>query len=225
MKNLGFIGFDQYCASFDGMIYSIRSGRFLSPVKQRTGYSHVSLSQDGFKKNFSVHRLIAMAWLDNPDDLPQVNHKDGDKSNNAVNNLEWMTAQENSQHAVATGLRRRTRAFDRKISDELVHKICQLLEDSFRNKDIASMLDISSGTVGNIRHGLLYPDISCEYDFTKTLPSRRKLSTVKLTNICQMLSEHKAYAEIRTAVGVSTATISKIKHRKTGVYISKGFSW
>lgn len=64
------------------------------------GYKHVKIGN----KLIYVHRLVATAFIPNPDNKPQVNHKDGNKSNNNVNNLEWVTAKENSRHAVETGL-------------------------------------------------------------------------------------------------------------------------
>ena len=71
-------------------------------VKQRqkkTGYMQVCLvSEDGKKKYRLVHRLVGLAFIDNPESAPQINHKDCDKTNNDVSNLEWCTASENNFH-------------------------------------------------------------------------------------------------------------------------------
>lgn len=67
-------------------------------------YAHVLLTKDMKPGTKSVHRLVAAAWIPNPDNKPQVNHKDGDKHNNCVDNLEWVTNLENRRHAIGTGL-------------------------------------------------------------------------------------------------------------------------
>lgn len=68
------------------------------------GYKTVHLSREGFNKRVAVHRLVAIAFIPNPDNLPQVNHIDGNKLNNSVDNLEWVTNLDNMRHAVKNGL-------------------------------------------------------------------------------------------------------------------------
>ena len=69
------------------------------------GYLYVNLSKPGGARQHLLHRLVAKAFIPNPFDLPQVNHIDGNKLNNRVENLEWVTAQGNIDHAIATSLR------------------------------------------------------------------------------------------------------------------------
>lgn len=75
-------------------------GKVLSPVKQSNGYLTVNLCG----RLHTVHRIVARAFVSNPDDMPQVNHIDGNKANNHADNLEWCTASQNTRHAVAMGL-------------------------------------------------------------------------------------------------------------------------
>lgn len=70
----------------------------------RNGYEYVTLCVNGQRKKFYVHRLVAIAFIPNPNSYEQVNHKDGNKSNNKVDNLEWCTQKENLMHAFRTGL-------------------------------------------------------------------------------------------------------------------------
>lgn len=225
MKNLSFLGFDKYCACSTGKIYSLRSNTYLKSVVQRNGYCQVTMSQDGYRKNFSVHRLIAMAYFGTDDADLVVNHKDGNKQNNRLDNLEFVTQKENVHHAIMIGLRVGTRNPDRELSDEVVHIVCKLLQDSWRNTDIADALSIKREVVANIRYGSIYQEISCEYDFNNVLPSRRKLSTEKLVGICEMLQDKKSYSEICKKYDVSSVTVHKIKYRKSGIFISKNYNF
>ncbi|MFL2104164.1 NUMOD4 motif-containing HNH endonuclease [Mycobacteroides abscessus] len=82
---------------------AFRKGIILKPYPDPKGYLKVDIHRN-IKK---VHRLVAQAFIENSMNKPQVNHKDGDKSNNHIDNLEWMTNSENTQHAWDTGLRKR----------------------------------------------------------------------------------------------------------------------
>lgn len=74
--------------------------RILIPRVGKCGYLYVVLSKEGKVKTFKNHRLVAQAFIPNNENKPQVNHKDGDKNNNCVYNLEWVTALENNLHAI-----------------------------------------------------------------------------------------------------------------------------
>ena len=79
-------------------------GRMMTERKNHKGYMTVHLSKDGVQKRVSVHRIVAMAFVENPDGKEQVNHIDGNKLNNRAENLEWVTNNENMQHAIKNGL-------------------------------------------------------------------------------------------------------------------------
>ena len=83
-------------------------GKELSLVVSRKGYRTVNLMVNGTHYLEFVHRLVATAFIPNPENKSQVNHIDGDKGNNNVNNLEWCSGSENSQHAWDTGLQKAT---------------------------------------------------------------------------------------------------------------------
>lgn len=68
------------------------------------GYKVYGLNKNGLYKGVKIHRLVAQAFIPNPDNLPQVNHKDGNKANNKVDNLEWCTPLYNMRHSFETGL-------------------------------------------------------------------------------------------------------------------------
>lgn len=86
---------------------AIRKGRILKQMTKSNGYKVISLTRNKDDKiQALVHRMVASAFLVNELAKPQVNHKDGNKSNNYVSNLEWATVSENVNHANSTGLRK-----------------------------------------------------------------------------------------------------------------------
>lgn len=97
-------GFEDYVATRDAKIYSTFTGQFMTQTLNKRGYFTVSVTKNGKLYCRSVHRLVALAFLDNPGNLPMVNHIDGVTTHNHVTNLEWCTAVRNTQHARETGL-------------------------------------------------------------------------------------------------------------------------
>ena len=91
--------FPNYSIDTDGTVIN-KKGHIMKPEITNTGYHRVSLSNNNIKhKRHSVHRLVAETYIPNPDNLPQVNHKDLNRTNNNVDNLEWCTPLYNLEHA------------------------------------------------------------------------------------------------------------------------------
>lgn len=171
----GFEG--HYSVSNDGRIWShklsacgVEKG-WLSPICANTGYLAVTLSVAGKTRRRLVHRLVALAWLSNPrpNVAGQVNHRDGQKHNNAPTNLEWCTGSENVQHAFATGLRvhsdavkRSARAMglaSRALTAETVRAARQQIAAGASLSATARSLGINPSTMHSIVHRRTYRDI------------------------------------------------------------------
>lgn len=97
-------GFTAYEVSSDGCVRLKHNKHPMKPYMTKDGYARINFNEHGKRKNVGLHRLVAMAFIPNPEGKPQVNHKNGNKLDNRVSNLEWATARENAQHAVRTGL-------------------------------------------------------------------------------------------------------------------------
>lgn len=90
---------DRYAVSNTGNVSNKATGRILKPWRDNIGYRKVALCQNGYCKQVFVHRLVADAFIEKKAEGLEVNHKDGDKANNAVDNLEWCTKSENLAHS------------------------------------------------------------------------------------------------------------------------------
>ena len=125
----------------------IQRERILDPYKQQSNkyYSRsvVKLTKDNKTKDFKVHRLVAEAFIPNPDNYTVVNHIDGNSLNNKVENLEWCTQKVNIKHAINNELIiTRIKTIDRET-------MVELLNNNFTYDEIAEMLGVSKGTIFN----------------------------------------------------------------------------
>ena len=124
------------------------------------GYRRVVLMKNGKQINALVHRLIAQTFIPNPENKPEVNHKDGNKENNSVFNLEWCTHKENVHHAIETGLKddRGTHSSRASCNEEKVKKIRSLISEGKRNEEIAKIIGVSKDVVRYIRCNRTYKE-------------------------------------------------------------------
>lgn len=131
-----------YQVSNEGQIRTVKTGAHLRPAL-RNGYMLVKLTKGKKEKTFSLHRLVAQVFIPNPNNLPQVNHKDECKTNNCVSNLEWCTAKYNSNYGsrncrMANGHKKKVAKYD--ASGRLVDKYNSAIEASIKNGCDASCI-------------------------------------------------------------------------------------
>lgn len=159
---LGYEG--KYEVSSSGQVRSMRYNntskiKILSQKTNRGGYQQVTLCSNGKTRTFSVHRLVAQAFLPNYSDDTQVNHIDCDKKNNAVSNLEMCTQQENMNHARRNGLLKTLKGDDcptAKLTSDIVREI---RKSPKRNIELAKEYGVHRSLVSMVRRGKIWKDV------------------------------------------------------------------
>lgn len=120
--------------SNEGRVRSLLRGepRVLKTQTDNKGYHRLRITIEREKTSYKIHREVAKAFIPNPENLPQVNHKDGNKSNNAVDNLEWISNRDNAHHAIENGLWKNVFEGSRKGNESRKKPVI----GHFRGKDI-----------------------------------------------------------------------------------------
>ncbi len=222
MKNLEEINAPEYCVTTSGKVYSLKSKRFLNIQYNDNGYPCITLRIEGKTKTFKVHRLVALSYLkDTYFEGAHVNHKDGDKTNSCVDNLEWVTRSENMIHAYQNGL---IVSKIHKLTDDEVHLICQFLEQGSRVPDIANMFNVDRNQIYSIIDGKAYNYISFEYNLLN-VPKQQKLSPEKVIEVCELLVKNTPLKNISESTNVHISSVKAIKQRRTQTHISNSYDW
>ena len=140
---------NDYLITEDGEVINIKwGGRKVKPQPNGKGYLRVHIAG----KMYFVHRLVAEKYIPNPNNYPQVNHKDGDKANNKASNLEWVTNKQNREHAIKTGLHIHGEACSwAKLTLKDVEYIREHTE--VNGVEMAKIFDVSHSTIMAIRRG------------------------------------------------------------------------
>lgn len=181
-----------YMISNYGRIWHKYEEKILSINLDSKGYSYKPLATIDGAKNFRVHRLVLASfnYINGCENL-YVNHINGIKSDNYIGNLEWVTAQENSIHAINTGLLN----YNYKVTDEQVHQICRLLVAGEIQTKIAEQCNVTVQTVSAIANKRSHCKISDLYDISK-----RKIAyhftEEQVHKICKYYQDNAPYQPI-----------------------------
>lgn len=210
-------GFPGYVINKEGVVIGPK-GTPLTHFPNVDGYPvvYVRLNRKNCCKR--VHRFLAEAFIPNPDNLPVVNHKDGDKSNFALDNLEWVTIKENCEHAIKV---LKVCRGNSTIDKETATQICEMMQAGKSNKQISEELNISIDIVSKIRCGQSWKNISQHYNIR---PRVGRLLIEQIKTICEKLNQGKKIMEIveeMNSKDVTRDAVSGISSFQTYTQITK----
>jgi len=221
-----------YDISTFGQIKNTKTNKILKPYSNHKGYLMVRLYHNKEPYDFSVHRLVALHFMPvRFIETDQVNHEDGNKKNNHLDNLTWVTGTSNIKHAVEHNLITYHKGKDHhmvKYDEELIHKICKMISKGFNNNDIIDNLNVKRTLVQDIRDKRSWTVISDQYSFPKL--SRSKYDDQLIYKICELLEKGYSTRQIRHELNLPAETkykdlINKIRNHKYYNHISKNYVW
>lgn len=209
----------RYRISDSGEVFSTISNKVLKPIDDTHGYMVVTLYIDGSSEKYKVHRLVAEVFIDNPLGLLTVNHKDGNKLNNKVENLEWMSQAANTKHAWESDLMvKGSQTPIAKLDEESVEEIMNCFFEGLTNQQIAEVYNVARGTISKIRDRKTWrhvrPDITT-FPSTSGHTSGYKLSIDDVKNIRKEYINGASIQTISSKYKVHNGTINGIVNYKT----------
>lgn len=206
--------------------------------KSDDGYMKCTISFDNHYFKVSAHRLVALAFIPNPIDKPEVNHKDGNKVNNTVWNLEWMTSSENTKHAIELGLKwfygaRGESNPHAEYTENQIRRACKMMENPMnRPITISQITGVDRVTLYRLKRGLAWNHIAKDYEFPiidyrmGEENCNNLYSEEQIHQVCSMLEDPANNPrKISDATGVSTDTIHNIRDGAVWRYISEFYEF
>lgn len=173
-----------YMISSLGRVKTSTGKIYYGTGKSGNNYRYTSIANISERKTQLVHRLVATAFIPNPENKSEVNHINGDKTDNRVCNLEWATRQENADHAAANNLMRCGEAvIGSKLKESQVHEICRLLQAGVKRKKIAKKIGCPISAVHDIYYGNTWKHISKDYTFKKFHSRTADIRNVLLSGV------------------------------------------
>lgn len=134
---------NNYMVSKDGKIYSLIKNKLMKQIETKNGYLVVYLKPKNKRRVFKIHRIVAITFLRNENNYPHINHKDGNKKNNKLNNLEWCSPKQNMEHSLRLGLHKNLNTKNAveklkiKIIDTNTNKIYNSLTEAAKENNIS----------------------------------------------------------------------------------------
>ena len=145
------LGFEGYWINAKGEIVGRKGNKIYHRIIDKKGYEKIILKSKQKTKMLSIHRLVALAFIPNPENKPQVNHIDCDKLNNSVENLEWVTNQENHDHKMKNGLNVNKPLEEHGCAKLTNEQALFIRNSNEKSEDLAKQFEVSACTIYNIK--------------------------------------------------------------------------
>ena len=236
-----------YSISNYGRLRNICTNKDLHPWKCKNGYLYGSFMCTNNKKySIGIHVIVCHHFIEIPERLKNTrkkivpNHKDFNRSNNYYKNLEWVTYSENNEYNVLHGhVKMNDKAPNAKITNKTVKKICKLMEDGKKNKEIIKILNLPydryhKSLLSRIRSGSQWKSISSKYSISIRNTLRGNYTNEFLNSICYMIENGYTLKQMRKELNISNDKnekqkfknlVSGIRLRRNYKEISDNYTW
>ena len=206
-------GYDKYMCSPIGEVINEKTGVVLRQTCRSNGYLKVRLSKNGVAKTCDIHRIIAQTFIGECATGMQVNHKNGIKTDNRAENLEYVTPLGNTTHAIEAGLfntRGESNGRSKLTASDIPNIRRDLASGEYSQDEIAEKYGVKKNAISMIKLGITWKSIPDESGLEACTRTKKKALEVR-----RLLDEGElSQAEISREVGVSGATVSNIKKGK-----------
>ena len=216
--------FIPYLISSYGRIFSINYAGKYHNIKQLktnideiTGYERITITYQKYVVTLSIHRIVAKAFIKNNDPIKkiEVNHKDSNRTNNNVENLEWVSPKYNVQYSFEKGLRKCGEEHPVSIySNNQITKVCEMLENNYPINKICECTLVKKDTVKDILYRKSWKNISYNYDFSEYLYGQDKSDYLthifNINLVCELLESNFPFKYITEKTGFTGNMISNI---------------
>ena len=193
-----------YIITQDARVFNIKTEKELKPfVIKKCGYLavNIQLGKRGKYKTMTIHRLLGLAWIPNNDNKQIINHKDGDKLNLDLSNLEWSTYSENNKHAFDNNLKQpsKVKSEDCNLTlhtvDEVI-KVCEYLQAGYTPKAIHNIFNFDYDFAQKIYKRKSWKNISCKYDFSRVILYNKHFTFEEIDKIMEIYDLDYSLKEI-----------------------------